>query len=961
MAANFEAALRAVEQVKRNHRRALDLSYTGVDDQFMVEHLPALPWLHVLKLHGGGQLTDVGMKAIAENLPALRHLNLALCFGVTDVGVTAVAEHLTALQVLSLTFCSEMTDRGLIAIAEHLTLLQHLNFMNCPRVTDVGVTAVAEHLTALQYLNMGYCLGVTAIGIKDVAEHLTSLHYLALEFCAGVNDTAVTAVAEHLTALEGLDLTCCNSVSDEGVEAIAVRLTALQELSLANCGRVTDVGVTAVAEHLTALQGLSLQGCHKVTNISIEALAVSPLILGLRILDVDNTSCDLPEQLKRSSDANAILRHILESSEAAGGLPLYEVKVVVLGKGRWGKTQLVRRLAPQNENERNKPFIANSAATHGFERRQYFERVKDPERGTPVNLIVKVFDFGGQPELHASHRFFLGDQRNVYVLVLNARRSEQDNQFQYWLKLIQHYAPEAPVVIVVSHCDGEPDAAGLTSGRLLDPFDDAFMKQLRDQYGDHLWCVEDYSNANGNNFRRVQEVVGRAMAALPSVFKVHFAPGFFSVKNWLEGHPGPNHARLPRLETYLDLTDFRRACEIVGQKNEEHQLVWLKLLRDLGVVHWVGDQAGFRKDVTRGIADYLFNVDWVKEPVYAVIIARGESDQGGVMNRGIIERLMANKLKTPTGWKRVLGLMEACELCFPIRNGQQELILDHVAPIARDLGDGLPMVNDRITCRFEFLSDHILPQFLGRWFQFRDPKLPYGRDLAVVCDPRGSKCRALLRTDINRQELSVELAGGLQAERTRLWGRISGELEGIIDPEGLRQRPLWEEINPDEAPTDKLENDDRRILGELQDALQSELDWDKNKGAAFHALVEGGWMAAARLTPARTSAWRAAVVVLAIQTISDGGGLEEFFESLDRTKATDIYELLNKTNYKNVVVTFLGKQLETLNSEVSFRKRFNEAREATRHHGSLDPGGDIRRHAVRLAEHGQMHFKRPNG
>ncbi len=78
---------------------------------------------------------------------------------------------------------------------------------------------------------------------------------------------------------------------------------------------------------------------------------------------------------------------------------------------------------------------------------------------------LRVWDFGGQNELHSSHRFFLGSQRCFYILVLAADRpangeSSDSNRLNYWLRVIAEYGRRddgrrAPVLIVVTRSDVE--------------------------------------------------------------------------------------------------------------------------------------------------------------------------------------------------------------------------------------------------------------------------------------------------------------------------------------------------------------------------------------------------------------------------------------------------------------------------------------------------------------------------
>src|SRR5687768_13443939 len=70
----------------------LRVSQTIAAESQVVEFATCLPNLR--KLEYKGMITDEGVRAIAERLPGLTHLDLSGCIGVTDVGAEAVARRL---------------------------------------------------------------------------------------------------------------------------------------------------------------------------------------------------------------------------------------------------------------------------------------------------------------------------------------------------------------------------------------------------------------------------------------------------------------------------------------------------------------------------------------------------------------------------------------------------------------------------------------------------------------------------------------------------------------------------------------------------------------------------------------------------------------------------------------------------------------------------------------------------
>src|SRR6202043_807313 len=95
-----------------------------------------------------------------------------------------------------------------------------------------------------------------------------------------------------------------------------------------------------------------------------------------------------------------------------------------------------------------------------LESTKHIDYTEATERTDFDQVKLRVWDFGGQEELHSSHRFFLGSQRCFYVLVLAADRPangeiSDSNRLNYWLRLIAEYGrrdegQKAPVLIVVT-------------------------------------------------------------------------------------------------------------------------------------------------------------------------------------------------------------------------------------------------------------------------------------------------------------------------------------------------------------------------------------------------------------------------------------------------------------------------------------------------------------------------------
>ena len=119
------------------------------------------------------------------------------------------------------------------------------------------------------------------------------------------------------------------------------------------------------------------------------------------------------------------------------GPPLNEAKLILVGRGGVGKTSLVNRLVHNS-------FEKDEKKTEGIQITEWSLRL-----GGREDVRLRIWDFGGQEIYHATHQFFL-TQRSLYLLVLNGREGVEDLDAEYWLKLVESFGGESPVVVVLN-------------------------------------------------------------------------------------------------------------------------------------------------------------------------------------------------------------------------------------------------------------------------------------------------------------------------------------------------------------------------------------------------------------------------------------------------------------------------------------------------------------------------------
>ena len=120
-----------------------------------------------------------------------------------------------------------------------------------------------------------------------------------------------------------------------------------------------------------------------------------------------------------------------------GHRPLNEAKLILVGRGGAGKTCLVRRLV-------QKTFDPHQTQTDGIDITDW--QVAVDGVGT---VRLHVWDFGGQEIMHSTHQFFL-THRSLYLLVLSGREGLAEYDVDYWLRMIESFGGESPVIVVLN-------------------------------------------------------------------------------------------------------------------------------------------------------------------------------------------------------------------------------------------------------------------------------------------------------------------------------------------------------------------------------------------------------------------------------------------------------------------------------------------------------------------------------
>ncbi|MEM9090126.1 MAG: COR domain-containing protein, partial [Cyanobacteria bacterium P01_F01_bin.53] len=423
------------------------------------------------------------------------------------------------------------------------------------------------------------------------------------------------------------------------IPKVIAQLQSLTQLDLMN-NQITDI--PPCVETLSKLTKLDLRG---------NRLSISPEILG--------TS-------SRPSPPETIFNYCreLRSGEKR---QLNEAKLLLIGQGSVGKTSLIKRLI-------HGTYDPNESQTDGLNVTDWSIEVNTK----PVRL--HVWDFGGQEIYHATHQFFL-TKRSLYILTCNCRTSEDENRIEYWLKLIQSFGGNSPVIIVGNKSDEQPL--------------DINRKALKDKYP-NIKAILETSCANGKGIEELRTAITKEVALLDDVYNL-LPLTWFQVKEQLE----------KMNEDFITYNRYTGLCyeQQVTQEQSQEQLI--DLLHNLGLV------LNFREHPILKDTNVL-NPDWVTTGIYAILSDDTlKTKTKGILTTADLDRILEADRYPAKRYPYLTELMKEFQLGFHIDGCTPEkFLIPGLLP--KDEPDNTDLEDDTLEFQYHYriLPESILSRFI---------------------------------------------------------------------------------------------------------------------------------------------------------------------------------------------------------------------------------------------------------
>jgi|GEM_PF-903788 len=487
-------------------------------------------------------------------------------------------------------------------------------------------------ISSLSNLDKMFKLNLNQNNIENIdnLKNLTQLWKLNLSHNSIVN-------IDSLENLNGLVFLHLNNNKIKKIEAIK-KLYGLFQLDLSN-NKIIDVSPL----NLGKASKIDLSN-NQIKRISLNFFKKHP---SLGILQLDNNPIEeIPPEIydNRNISNWKKVKKYLEDSEQ-GKSKINDYKVILIGNGSVGKTQIANRLSKRSFNKEHN-------STHAIALLK--SKIKD------INL--NIWDFAGQDIYHSTHRLFM-KTRAIFLLVwdfeneyektyhIYGNKKYKNETLDYWLEYANHYSSGNPIIIVQNKTD-----------KKRYEFDKDGIKKLKDTYPQIIIYKDkfiDVTAKDNKGFSRLKKALEISIKENSLLSKSQYLPDLWiKVRYKLEELRNQERKTLSYEEYETIFHDDKESCSTI-----------IEYLHDIGEVYY---QAGYFNN------EIILNQSWAIEAIYKILDRESDYfenlEGNGKLEYEDLVDFWSNY--TDNEKELLIGFMLNTELCFETSDYSEDSFLE---------------------------------------------------------------------------------------------------------------------------------------------------------------------------------------------------------------------------------------------------------------------------------------------
>ena len=519
---------------------------------------------------------------------------------------------------------------------------------------------------------------------------------------------------EHLVSIDISNDNYCDEQDRNKIITIPDDIKNLKNLITLKVGNNNLQSISEKISELKCLKTLNLSN-NKLVDLSDKIANME----SLKELNLEGNPFDMlpPEIISRGIDSIRSFFKELEEKDY-----LYEVKLIVVGEGRVGKTCLSQALITENYK------LTDEESTEGINiSRWIIPKLEISKINSKIqrDFQINIWDFGGQEIYHSTHQFFL-TKRSIYLLVTESRKEDSHDDFFYWLNVIKLLGDNSPFVMVLNKCD--------------QPTKELPIKEYKDAFGNIIdlfrISLKDEYRVDFNLFKKVLIEIA---TKLPHI-----------------GTPLPKVRVDIRIEienlkmsgvNYITESAYLEICK-KHYRREESAIYLSEYFHDLGVLLHFKDDIDLRDLV-------VLNHEWITSGVYKILDDRKVIEQKGRFTIDDITRIWSDK-EYHDKVRELLSLMKnkKFDLCFELNTG--EYLVPRLLPVDEIEHNWVSSnENLKFEFRYKFMPKGILARLIVKLSTdiFEDKYWRYG----VILQYDGTS--AIIKEKYFENKITIELKG----------------------------------------------------------------------------------------------------------------------------------------------------------------------------------------------------------
>jgi GTPase SAR1 family protein len=339
------------------------------------------------------------------------------------------------------------------------------------------------------------------------------------------------------------------------------------------------------------------------------------------------------------------------------------------------------------------------------------------------DIHVHFWDFGGQEIMHATHQFFLS-KRSLYILVLDGRRDEKT---EYWLKNIESFGGDSPILVVLNKIDENPSF-------------EVNRKYLQEKYKG-IKGFYRVSCAEREGIDVITDALSKAMANV-ELIETMWPKKWFNVKTQLED----------MTDNFISIDEYKEMCteEKITEKTDQDTLV--DFLNDLGVIlHF--------KDFEL-LDTHVLEPKWVTNAVYRIINSKELAACNGVLRLDLLDVILKKEAESdyyyPSGkYRYIIDLMKKFELCYEI--DKETVLLPDLLEVPEPEFDFDYVGSLKFVIDYDFLPRSVMPRFIVK--MHKDIASGLRWRTGVVLEDKAFHSTAVIKADERDEKIYIYVDG----------------------------------------------------------------------------------------------------------------------------------------------------------------------------------------------------------